>query len=600
MAKKINRNIVDFDEAISDSITKEFGLKETPLKSHIFTAVLLVAGLLIGGAAIRVLILGGLDYGHYSTLASGNVDQKTQAAAPRGLITDRYGKDLVTNKPVFNARLQIPVMIKNGEENKVIDASVAILGLQRDDVVKLISKTNIEIYPDIVLSRDISTKAAIDLKSLGLQSVYVENGYKRQYTSISLAHVLGFVGFSDVDNSFKGRTGLEAYYDNILKGQDGQTITRKNAFQEIKGTEIVSEPKHGDELKTTIDLDLQDYFYKSMLRGLNSLGKTSGVGIAINPKTGEILSLISLPTFDPNNLSAPLSNANRPFFNRAVSGIYNPGSTIKPIHASAILKENIVPPTKQILSIGYIEIPNPYFPDKPSRFLDWRPQGWVDLYSAIARSSDVYFYETVGGFEGLKGLGIDKLNDYWRKFGLNKVTGIDLPNESHGFLPNPAEKEARSGTPWRVGDTYNIAIGQGDLSISPLELVDGIAAIANGGPVYVPHIKQGDPKQLLNLSDLSAQFTEVRRGMEDAVVKSYGTANALSSLPIKVAAKTGSAQIENNAKTNALFIGYEPAQDPQIEVLVLVEDAKEGSLNAVPIAKDVMEWYYKNRIKNKQ
>ncbi len=600
MAKKINRKIVDFDEAISDSITKEFGLKETPLKSHVFTAVLLVAGLLIGGATIRVLILGGLNYVHYSTLASGNVNQKIQAAAPRGLITDRYGKDLVINKPVFNARLQIPVMIKNGEENKVLDTSVSILGLQRDDVVKLISKTNIEIYPDIVLSRDISTKAAIDLKSMGLQSVYVENGYKRQYTSISMAHVLGFVGFSDVDNSFKGRTGLEAYYDNILKGQDGQTITRKNAFQEIQGTEVFSEPKRGNELKTTIDLDLQDYFYKSMLRGLNSLGKTSGVGIAINPKTGEVLSLISLPTFDLNNLSAPLSNANRPFFNRAVSGIYNPGSTIKPIHASAILKENIVPPTKQILSIGYIEIPNPYFPDKPSRFLDWRPQGWVDLYSAIARSSDVYFYETVGGFEGLKGLGIDKLNDYWRKFGLNKVTGIDLPNESHGFLPNPAEKEARSGTPWRVGDTYNIAIGQGDLSISPLELVDGIAAIANGGPVYVPHIKQGDAKQLFNLSDLASQFTEVRRGMEDAVAKSYGTANALSSLPIKVAAKTGSAQIENNAKTNALFIGYEPAQDPQIEVLVLVEDAKEGSLNAVPIAKDVMEWYYKNRIKNKQ
>ena len=600
MARKINRKIVDFDEAVSDSITKEFGLKEIPLKSYVFTAVLLVAGLLIGGAGVRVLILGGLDYGHYLTLASGNVNQETLTVAPRGLITDRYGKELVTNKPVFNARLQIPVMIKNGEEDKVLDASAALLGLQREDVFKLISKTNIEIYPDILLSRDIGTKAAIDLKSLGLQSIYVANGYKRQYTSVSLAHVLGFVGFSDVDNSFKGRTGLEAYYDDVLKGQDGQTVTRKNALGEAQGTEVVSEPKQGDELKTTIDSGLQEYFYKSMLMGLNSLGKTSGVGLAINPKTGEVLSLISLPTFDPNNLSAPLSDANKPFFNRAVSGVYNPGSTIKPIHASAILKENIVPPTKQILSIGYIEIPNPYFPDKPSRFLDWKAHGWVDLYSAIARSSDVYFYETVGGFEGLKGLGIDKLNDYWRKFGLDKVTGIDLPSESYGFLPNPTEKEARSGTPWRVGDTYNVSIGQGDLSISPLELINGIAAIANGGPVYVPHLKQSDPKQLLDLSDLSSQFAEVRRGMEDAVSKSYGGSNALSTLPVKVAGKTGTAQIENNAKINALFIGYAPAEDPQIEILVLVEDAKEGSLNAIPIAKDVMEWYYENRIKNKQ
>ncbi|MEK7195858.1 MAG: penicillin-binding transpeptidase domain-containing protein, partial [Patescibacteria group bacterium] len=242
----------------------------------------------------------------------------------------------------------------------------------------------------------------------------------------------------------------------------------------------------------------------------------------------------------------------------------------------------------------------PYFPDKPSRFLDWRAHGWVDLYSAIARSSDVYFYETIGGFEGLKGLGIDKLNDYWRKFGLDKITGIDLHSESYGFLPNSAEKEIRSGTPWRVGDTYNISIGQGDISLSPLQLMNGIAAIANDGPVYVPHLKQGNSKQLLDLSDLAPQFTEVRKGMEDAVSKSYGTANALSTLPIKVAAKTGSSQVENNTKTNALFIGYSPAQNPQIEILILVEDAKEGSLNAIPIAKDVMWWYYENRIRNKQ
>ncbi|MEK7195861.1 MAG: penicillin-binding transpeptidase domain-containing protein, partial [Patescibacteria group bacterium] len=342
MARKINRKIVDFDEAISDSITKEFGLKELPLKSRVFTAVLLVVGLLIGGAAVRVLILGGLDYGHYLTLASGNVNKETRSVAPRGLITDRYGKQLVANKPVFNARLQIPVMIKNGEEDMVLNTSTTLLGLQREDVVKLISKTNIEIYPDIILSRDIGTKAAIDLKSLDLQSIYIENGYKRQYASISLAHVLGFVGFSDVDNSFKGRTGLEAYYDGVLRGQDGQTITYKNARGETQGTEMVSEPKQGDEFKTTIDFDLQEYFYKSMLKGLNSIGKTSGVGIAINPLTGEVLSLISLPAFDPNNLSAPLSGANKPFFNRAVSGVYNPGSTIKPIHAAAILKENIV------------------------------------------------------------------------------------------------------------------------------------------------------------------------------------------------------------------------------------------------------------------
>ena len=179
-----------------------------------------------------------------------------------------------------------------------------------------------------------------------------------------------------------------------------------------------------------------------MKQGLSYLGSRAGVGIALNPQNGEVLALVSLPSFDNNKIKAEdLIDSSKPLFNRAVSGFYAPGSTIKPLVAFGALKEEIIAPEKEILSIGYIEIPNPYYPDRPSRFVDWKPHGWVNLYSALARSSNVYFYEVGGGFGDQKGLGIEKLKDYWQKFGLGELTGIDLPGEAKGSLPDPETKE---------------------------------------------------------------------------------------------------------------------------------------------------------------
>ncbi len=371
----------------------------------------------------------------------------------------------------------------------------------------------------------------------------------------------------------------------------------RNALGEIKSTERTSEPIAGEKLKTTIDAEFQEYFHNRMTQGLLSLGRTSGVGIAINPKNGEVLALTSYPSFDANDISPYLSNPNQPLFNRAVSGLYSPGSTIKPVHAAAALSEGTVSPDDQVYSAGYIEIPNPYNPDQPSRFVDWRAHGWVNVRSAIARSSNVYFYAIGGGFENTRGLGIAKLRQYWEKFGLNKLTGIDLPGEAKGILPDPEEKEERTGSIWRIGDTYNVSIGQGDLRITPMELITSMSAIANHGKAFVPHIaKTDEPELFLDLEALEPALSIVRDGMNDAVSKSYGTAYLLADLPRSTAAKTGSAQTANNAKTNALFVGYGPSEDPEIAILILVEDAKEGSLNAVPIAKDVLGWYYENRL----
>ncbi|MBI2037236.1 MAG: penicillin-binding protein 2, partial [Candidatus Liptonbacteria bacterium] len=168
-----------------------------------------------------------------------------------------------------------------------------------------------------------------------------------------------------------------------------------------------------------------------------------------------------------------------------------------------------------------------------------------------------------------------------------------------GFLPAPDEKEQRTGQIWRIGDTYNVSIGQGDILVTPLQLLDAIAAIGNGGQLFRPHLAMDERgrEKLADLSVYAAQIREVQEGMRDAVTEPYGTAHLLAELPFAIAAKTGSAQVENNQKTNALFVGYAPAERPEIAILVLVEDAKEGSLNAVPIAKDVFAWYYENRMR---
>lgn len=256
-------------------------------------------------------------------------------------------------------------------------------------------------------------------------------------------------------------------------------------------------------------------------------------------------------------------------------------------------------------------MPNPYNPASPSKHLDWQYQGSVNLTSALAQSSDVYFYIVGGGSPakstpllndpsdyGISGLGIDRLHTWWQKFGFGTSTGIDLPSESIGFLPTPAWKQKHSGTPWLLGDTYNVSIGQGDLLVTPIQLIDYIGAIANGGDIYRPFLNASStPVVAEDLTSLAAEIKQVQEGMKAGVTSPKGTSYTLHNLPFSVCAKTGSAQVENNTQENALFVGYAPCDNPQIAILILIENSRAGSLNAVPVAGDVLNWYYENRIK---
>ncbi|MGC9046628.1 MAG: penicillin-binding transpeptidase domain-containing protein [Minisyncoccia bacterium] len=500
------------------------------------------------------------------------------------------------------------------------DLQQVIINTTKNDLIK---NQNWSLTDRVLIKENINQSEILALSSLNLPGIDLEDNYSRSLLNNSYGHLIGYTTLVSKDDLIQnpnlniedriGRLGLEQSYDYYLRGIDGKDVYNRNVVGKSQNKILSVQPQAGDSIDTFIDSDLQNFIYDDLQKTLKNLNRDKGIVIALNPQNGEVLSLVSLPVFDLNNLTTGFTDPSKPFFNRAISGLYSPGSTVKPLDALAILANNIISPDKQIYAPSYITIPNPYYPDKPSIYHDWKPHGWVDLKKAIAVSSDIYFYETVGGYQNQVGLGINKLVNWWEKFGFNNKTGIDLPLEQEGFLPNPLWKQAKIGEPWRIGDTYNVSIGQGDLLVTPIELINYISAIANGGILYQPRIMKdikdingniilsSNPKILADLrTDIKNYLPIVREGMLDSTQKPYGLAYLLHDLPIQVAVKTGTAQIENNQKINAIFTGFAPYNNPQIAVLILIENAKQGSINTLPLAKDIFLWYYQNRLsKNK-
>jgi len=540
------------------------------------------------------------------------------------LIFDNHNRVLVYNQEVFDLVFfpaYLPVdktererVLKKIEEKSEIAAAINKENLEEDNPLE-----------SIILQSNLSREEAIRWESYfaGYPAVQVIRQNLRQYTSpLAFSHILGYVGRVSAEDIQKnplysnfvkiGKAGLESFYEDNLRGQDGEIKVLRNAYMEILGQSVVKEPVAGNNLYLTIDADLQEYSYKTLARQIDNLGKErGGVVIVSDPQSGEILSLVSYPGYDINSLSKGITQKEfetlinskvTPLFNRTVSGLYNPGSTIKPIIAIAALEENIIDPFKKIETHGYITIPNPYFPDRPSIFVDWRNNGVVNMQDAIARSSNVYFYIIGGGYENFVGLGIERIRNYLEKFQFNLVTGIDLPAEKVSNIP-----DEKSKNPWRIGDTYNVSIGQGDLLTTPIRLITSLNVMVNGGKILRPHLLDHiadnnqrtifqNEIQVAKDNFLDPKNIEiVKEGMRKTVTSPLGTAHTLIDLPFSIGGKSGSAQTSGNTKTNALFYAFAPYDDPQISVLILIEDVPEGSLNAIPVAKDILMWYYKNR-----
>ncbi len=599
---------ISFEEAIAGHASSEERFEHS-LPRGAFLLAFVFASAMIGVFLIRFGVLGIIYGDFYASRASANADKESVIPAYRGAITDRFGNELVRNVPSFKASVDASELYRGGNAASAEEtlAKIArILGADPEVLRRTVREADLETTVKVSVAQNLSQEQVIDLKALGSSAVLLEDDYRREYADpFVFSHIVGYAKDSDVRGSLKGKVGLEAQYDILLRGQDGLRISYRDAKGNVLQEKKAREARAGAPLTTTIDGEFQRYFHTRFKEGLDSLGKTAGVGMAMDPKTGEILALISLPSFDNNDPAAYLGGAGKPLFNRAISGVYSPGSTIKPLVALAALHEGLITPDFTVYSPGYLELPNPYDAKKPNRFLDWQKQGLVNLYSALARSSNVFFYVIGGGctqsackgYGVSKGLGITKLKGYWQKFMLDKKTGVDIPSEAVGFLPDSTEKEKRTGTPWRIGDTYNVSIGQGDLGVTPLRLISFFASIANGGVLMRPHFSLHAQQEVLqDYSSWKDELVAVRQGLRDVVAKPYGTASALYALPYKTSGKTGSAQTHNNTKTNAFFVGYGPTDDPKIVVLIIVEDAKTGSMNAVPIGRDVLDWYYTNRL----
>lgn len=425
-----------------------------------------------------------------------------------------------------------------------------------------------------------------------------------------LSHVLGYVGppASGVGQII-GKDGVEKKYDSVLAGEMGVKLVEMNSKNEIVSGSIVKSPQDGKSVKLTIDADLNSALYSILGSVITERGFGGGAGVVLDVNSGQVLALTSWPEYNSQILSRGgpeaaikryLENPQKPFLNRAISGLYAPGSIIKPIIALAALMEKVISPDKQILSTGSISLPNPFFPDKKNIFYDWRANGWVNMKRALAVSCNIYFYTVGGGYEDVKGLGITKINEYAKLFGLGTKTKIDLDKEQEGLIPSPTLKALNLADPiWRIGDTYNASIGQGDFQITPLQAAVYVAAVANNGQLLQPYLLISDSEsgrddeiQRLKIIDIPAEYFQiVKEGMRMAVTE--GTAQGLGGLAVNVAAKTGTAELETTANkfVNSWLIAFFPYENPRVALSIVLEKGRVSNLvGGVYAGRQLLEW----------
>ena len=432
----------------------------------------------------------------------------------------------------------------------------------------------------------------------------------RSYISPGFSHLLGYVTYPAKDSSgnywqdeFKGLDGLEKQYNDEIKGENGSKIIETDARGVVHSENIINAPKRGNDLVTTVDSQIQKELFVIIKNLSESNNFNGGAGVLLDAHNGEIIASTSFPEYDSEILSLGKDkdkintyiNDKRKFFlDRTISGLYTPGSIVKPFFGLGALTEGVIDPYKKILSTGSISIPNPYFKDQETVFKDWRVNGWTNMAEALAVSSDIYFYEIGGGFEKQKGLGIANLEKYARLFGFGDKTGVDLPGEIKGVIPSPEWKlENFNGDPWRIGNTYHTAIGQYGFQVTPMEMGRAVAAIANGGKLLTPHFVLGDRsmEEKKEILDIQQNYLDViHQGMRQAVTE--GTATTLNVPYVKVAVKTGTAQLGvAKNKVNSWVIGFLPYENPKYAFAILMEAGPTtSSVSASTVMRQLLDW----------
>ncbi|MDD2731733.1 MAG: penicillin-binding protein 2 [Candidatus Pacebacteria bacterium] len=632
----LSRKDIEPHDIFLDSLAKkkqvEFGMSERKievplseklLKTFLFFIIILM--LVLFGKTIELQIFNSKKY---LVLAEENKFTYNSIRSTRGVIYDSLGNQIVFNKPSFNLIVNKKELPESESERENIFLQVAeIIGQSMDDIKGKIKKGETN---TILISENLDREKLIliETKIMNFNGFDIEQSAVREYADgDKYAHIIGYTAVAtkeDISNNpntysnsdYVGRIGLEKAYEDVLRKNPGKIRIERDAFGNEISKEIISQPESGKSLVLWLNSELQKKLYDELNKTLERIGSKKAVAVALDPKTGGVLSLISIPSFNNNlfikgsdqkALSNLLNNVEEPLFNRAISGKYPTGSTIKPLISAAALQENIISASKEINCQGAITIPHRYNPEIIYRINDWTTHGPTDMRKAIAESCNVYFFTIGGGYGSQKGLGPTRIKKYLDLFGWEDKTGIDLPNEVSGFVPSIDWKKEYKNEGWWDGDTYNLSIGQGDIGITPIEVAASFTAIANGGTLYKPKIVKQIVDSEKNLVEeirpeiIRENFIDpeylkvVREGMRMGVTgigAPVASSVFLNSLPVATAAKTGTAQVPKAGYYNNWITVFAPYDDPQIVLTIMIEEVENVQAAVLPIAKEVLGWYF--------
>lgn len=592
-------------------------------------------------ASVMVILIGRLAMlqlaggSRNAALADGNRLRTKVTRAQRGVMYDRNGALIARNQPIFDVSVTPSQLPRNkAERQRLYVQAAGLLGISTAELQAKAEAKGLQYGQPLLAVSSVPRDKALAFDSAGaMAGVSLDINTVRQYLDGgSLGSLLGYTGRISAEEyaskqpgeyqqaDYIGKNGLEREYESILRGSNGSEQTEVDVQQRPVKV-LASKPSvAGQNLTLTIDKPLQDELVKNIQSQLDASGSGRGAGVVLNPQTGEILAMASLPGYD-NNLFAEgisgkdytglVNNPNQPLFNKAFQGAYAVGSIIKPLVATAALVEKVITPNTTIEDKGSLQIPNQYDPSIVYTYKTWEPGGLgvLALNRAIAMSSDVFFYTVGGGFGPIKGLGVKRLDAWYQKFGLGSPTGIDLPSEASGLVPSPESKKKATGESWTLGDSYNISVGQGDLLASPLQMAAATAAVANGGTLYKPYLvskvsnedgkASSTTKPTVVRKDIASPevINTVRNAMREVVTSGTACCKIEQEVPVKVGGKTGTAETDpdNNKKPNAWFTSFAPFDNPRVVTVILIEGSGEGAQYAAPATREVLKWYFSHR-----
>ena len=583
---------------------------ETPFQEKKIIFLVIISILILSFLFIRSGYLQIVKGGNFREQANKNAVALQSVKMKRGVIYDQSEKQLVWNNPNYK------IVLNKKDFNQLSDDKKNTIKKEISEIISLSKKElNKKIETDkqeVILNKNrlsYSTIVSLETKIKDWPAVHLtKDSYRFYENGKAYSHIIGYAS----RNNLEGKAGLEKKYNDVLMPKGGEQKILYNASGEEVGREQISRSQPGQSLITHLDKDFQEKIYQLLTKRAEELGVREANVIALDPRDGGVISMVSIPSYNNNLFSQALSvekveklkaDPNFSLYNQAISGLgYSTGSVIKPLVALAALEEKIIKASRVIFCPEKICLTNKYTQEETC-YRDWKFHGEADIRRAIAESINTFFYAIGGGYKNIEGLGAEKIISWLKKFNWGLKTGIDLPNEGSGFLPDVKEN-------WYSGNTYHLSIGQGPFAITPLQVATAFIGIANQGIIYQPQVvdkiisedrEGGDIIKDINPEILNSGFASlknlevVREGMRQAVSSPHGSAYNLESLPVEAAAKTGTAQTEIKNHYHSWIVAFAPYENPEIVLVVMLKKVPEKLVATKYIAEDLLRWYFSSR-----